>query len=157
MAIKKSKFWEPFWSHQHCQFCQFGQILRQMGRICSAVQLVAPKRLPDFHFFNCPGFRIFILCEIHCYLCPHIFWVYHFSLSQCVQQYSSPCIITPLILNLSFAFRSKTTVKPHPSGAAIGTPKTPNASGVPTIEVENSPVSNGSSTPKKLAQKLTYV
>ena len=73
--------------------------LRQMGRICSAVQLVAPKRLPDFHFFNCPGFRIFILCEIHCYLCPHIFWVYHFSLSQCVQQYSSPCIITPLILN----------------------------------------------------------
>ena len=36
----------------------------------------------DFHFFNCPGCRIFILCEIYCYLCPHIFWVYYFSLSQ---------------------------------------------------------------------------
>ena len=23
------------------------------------------------------------LCEIHCYLCPHIFWVCYFSLSQC--------------------------------------------------------------------------
>ena len=22
------------------------------------------------------------ICEIHCYLCPHIFWVYYFSLSQ---------------------------------------------------------------------------
>ena len=38
----------------------------------------------DFHFFNCPGCRIFILCEIHCYLCPHIFWVYYFNFSQCV-------------------------------------------------------------------------
>ena len=38
----------------------------------------------DFYFFNCLGCRIFILCEIHCYLCPHIFWVYYFSLSQCV-------------------------------------------------------------------------
>jgi len=67
--------------------------------------------------------------------------------------------ITAFIRRLDkvMASRSKTTVKPHPSGAAIGTPKTPNASGVPTIEVENSPVSNGSSTPKKLAQKLTYV
>ena len=27
--------------------------------------------------------RLFISCEIHCYMCPHIFWVYHFSLSQC--------------------------------------------------------------------------
>ena len=26
---------------------------------------------------------IFILYEIHCYFCPHIFWVYYFSLSQC--------------------------------------------------------------------------
>ena len=25
-----------------------------------------------------------MLCEIYCYWCPHIFWVYYFSLSQCV-------------------------------------------------------------------------
>ena len=30
----------------------------------------------------------FIFCEIHCYFCPHIFGVYYFSLSQCVQVYS---------------------------------------------------------------------
>ena len=23
-----------------------------------------------FNFFNCPGYRMFILCEIHCFLCP---------------------------------------------------------------------------------------
>ena len=31
-----------------------------------------------------PACQLFILCEIHCYFCPHIFWVYYFSLSQCV-------------------------------------------------------------------------
>ena len=45
----------------------------------------------DFIFFNYPGCRIFILFEIHCYFCPHIFWVYHFSLSQCAgPPWSSP-------------------------------------------------------------------
>ena len=33
-------------------------------------------------FFNCHGCRFFILCEIHCYLCPRIFGVQWFSLSQ---------------------------------------------------------------------------
>ena len=33
--------------------------------------------------------RIFILCEIHCYFCPHILWVYYFRLSQCVWYYIS--------------------------------------------------------------------
>ena len=37
----------------------------------------------DFYFFNRHGCRLFILCEIHCYLCPHIFRVYYFSLSLC--------------------------------------------------------------------------
>ena len=39
-----------------------------MGWIGSAVYLVAPNLPQNFHFFN---------------LCPHIFWVYYFSLSQC--------------------------------------------------------------------------
>ena len=41
------------------------------------------KGSQDFDFFNCHWCRIFILCEIHCYFCPQIFWVYYFSLSQC--------------------------------------------------------------------------
>ena len=42
------------------------------------------KRAPRILiFFNCHGCSIFILCEIHCYFCPHILWVYYFRLSQC--------------------------------------------------------------------------
>ena len=44
----------------------------------------APKILI---FFNCHGCPLFILCESHFYLCPHIFWVYHFSLSKCVLKF----------------------------------------------------------------------
>ena len=68
---------------QHCQSNPFTSKLGQIGQIGSAVQLVAPKGLAGFWFFNCHGCRIFILCEIHCYFCPHIFCVYYFSLSQC--------------------------------------------------------------------------
>ena len=37
-----------------------------------------------------------ILCEIHCYLCPHIFWVYYFSLSQCGSSDSCHTVIRQL-------------------------------------------------------------
>ena len=52
--------------------------------------------------------------------------------------------------NITFFCRSKTKAKPS---ATIGTPKTPNATGVPTIEVDSSTITNGSPGPKK----LTYV
>ena len=39
--------------------------------------MVAPKRLPEFQFFQLPWVPIIHFCEIHCYLCPHIFWVFH--------------------------------------------------------------------------------
>ena len=47
-----------------------------MGQIGSAVSLAgSSKNGPqDFEFVNCPGCRIFILCEIHCYLCPPKSW-----------------------------------------------------------------------------------
>ena len=41
------------------------------------------KRLPPVGENSGPGCQMFMLCEIHCYFCPHIFWVYYFSLSQC--------------------------------------------------------------------------
>ena len=46
---------------------------------CLAGSSKMPPRI--FVFFKCPGCRKFFLCEIHCYLCHHIFWVYYFSLN----------------------------------------------------------------------------
>ena len=45
-----------------------------MDQIGSALQLVAPKQPQDFDCFNCPGWRISTLCEIHCYLYPQKSW-----------------------------------------------------------------------------------
>merc|ERR1711976_791774 len=55
----------------------------------------------------------------------------------------TPEDITTFIRRLDkvMASRSKTKAKPS---ATIGTPKTPNTVGVPTIEVENSTITNGS-------------
>ena len=41
-----------------------------LGKWAGLAMLVAPKGLPGFSFFQLS-------------LCPHIFWVYYFSLSQC--------------------------------------------------------------------------
>jgi hypothetical protein len=46
-----------------------------------------------FNIFNCPGCRIFILCEIHCYLCPP-FFLYNNS-------------VLAIVLLLSSAFHKK--------------------------------------------------
>jgi len=64
----------------------------------------------------------------------------------------TPEDITTFIRRLDkvMASRSKTKAKPS---ATIGTPKTPNTTGIPTIEVENHTTTNGSPGPKK----LTYV
>ena len=51
-----------------------------MGWIGSDIYLVAPKRRPGFSFFQLSWVPNMPLC----YLCPHIFWVYYFSHSQCV-------------------------------------------------------------------------
>ena len=53
-----------------------------MGWIGSAVLQVAPKRLPGIWFFQLQ-WVLNILCEIHCFFCLHIFWVYYFGLSKC--------------------------------------------------------------------------
>ena len=78
---------------QLCQSRPFTSKLGKIGQIGSVVQLVAPNGSKDFAFFNSHGCRLFILCEIRCYFCPYIFWVYYFSLSQCVlvlAQWSPP-------------------------------------------------------------------
>ena len=46
------KKWKSFWSYQHCQSSPFTSNLGQIGQIGSAVQLVAPKGLPGFWFFQ---------------------------------------------------------------------------------------------------------
>ena len=85
---KKSKSREPFWSYQiNSTAADRANLTQFWSKLAGLVVLfswyVAPKRLPWFSFFNCPGCRIFILCEIHCYLSAHIFGVYYFKLSQC--------------------------------------------------------------------------
>ena len=81
MAIEKIKILGAVLEHQHCRFGQFGPILNGLDWQCclAGSSKTAPRILI---FFNCPGCRISILCEIHCYLYPHIFWVHYFSLSQ---------------------------------------------------------------------------
>ena len=51
--IKMGLFWSPIQPKKWGKLCKIG----------SAVYLVA-------------GCRIFILCEIHCYLCPPFFWAH---------------------------------------------------------------------------------
>ena len=53
-------------------------------KLVKSVLLLSWYLQNGFDLFNCHGCRLFfILCEIHCYFCPHIFWVYYFSLIQC--------------------------------------------------------------------------
>ena len=112
MAIEKIKILGAVLelpAKQHCWFGRFGPVLRKTDWIGSAVQLVSPKQLPgfSFFFFICPGCRIFILCEIHCYFCPHIFGVYYFSISQCAHN------LFYCILNVCF-YRKRTRPRLSP-------------------------------------------
>ena len=101
MAIEKMKILGALLelpAKQHCRFGQFGPVLRKTDWIGWYLQ----NSSQDFHyFFICPGCRIFILCEIHCYFCPHIFGVYYFSLSQCAHN------LFYCILNVCF-YRKRT-------------------------------------------------
>ena len=84
--LKKSKSWELFWSYQLDSTADLANLAKFWGKRAELAVLLSwllQNDSQDFHFFDCPGCWIFILCEIHCYLCPHIFWVYHFSLRQC--------------------------------------------------------------------------
>ena len=74
---KKSKSWGPFWSYQLNSTANPAHLPRKLTKWAIMAVLLAPKRPPGFWFFQLPwaGCRIFILCEIHCYFCPHIFWV----------------------------------------------------------------------------------
>ena len=53
---------------QHCQSSPFTSKLGQIGT-------------KHFYFFNCHGCRLFILCEIHCYLSPTFLWYYDLVLA----------------------------------------------------------------------------
>ena len=76
---KKVKFKNQDWYFPHCYVNQLVSAFVTMNRIADLKLL----RLQKKGCHTCPGCQIFILCEIHYYLCPHIFWVYYFSLSQC--------------------------------------------------------------------------
>ena len=85
LQLKKSKSWEPFWSYQLNSTANPAHIPQNWAKLAKSAALFSwqlQHGSQDFDFFNWHGCRLFILCEIHCYLCPHIFWVYYFSLSQ---------------------------------------------------------------------------
>ena len=84
--MKKSKSREPFWSYQlntTADLANLAQFWVEWAGLEELFSWELQNGSMDFQFFICPGCRIFILCEIHCYFCPHIFCVNHFSLSQC--------------------------------------------------------------------------
>ena len=69
---------------QHCQSCPFMYLKtgpHWPNWQCCLAGLQNGSQ--EFDFFNCLGCQIFILCAIHCYFCPHIFWVYYSCLSHC--------------------------------------------------------------------------
>ena len=100
-----------------------------MGWIGSAVWLIAPKWPQDLIIFNCPGCRIFILCEIHCYPGPPFLGynnlvlatVYHqiscFFQSRSYQQPTTCCnekkCISSFVKNIAFTNVAKAILKPH--------------------------------------------
>ena len=84
--LKKSKSWEHFWSYQPnstADLANLAQFWGKWARLTVLFSWYLQNSSQDFHFFNCPGCWIFILCEIHRYFYHHIFLVYNFSLSQC--------------------------------------------------------------------------
>ena len=56
---------------KHSRFGQFGPVLRQMGWIGNDVQLVAPKQLQGFSFFQLSSVpNIYLYCSVSmCTLC----------------------------------------------------------------------------------------
>ena len=76
MAVEKIKILGAILelpAKQHCQFSPFTSKLGKIGQIGSAV-IWELETAPRFLiFFNYHGCQLFILWEIHCYLCPYIF------------------------------------------------------------------------------------
>ena len=65
---------------QHCQFSPFGPLYEVNGLDWQCYLAGSSKTaLKIFIFSIVMGAEKFILC----YFCPHISWVYYFSLSQC--------------------------------------------------------------------------
>ena len=95
MAIEKIKILGALWelpAKQHCQSFPFTLKLGLIGQNWQCCLADSSKRAPKILiFFNCHRCRIFILCEIHCYFCPHILWIYYFCLSQCERTFSILC------------------------------------------------------------------
>ena len=85
--LKKSKSWGPFWSYQLNSSANPAHLPQKRAKWAELAVLFSwqlQNGTQGFDFFNCHWCRLFILCEIHCCLCPHIFWVYYFIFSQCV-------------------------------------------------------------------------
>ena len=75
--LKKSKSWGPFWSYLLNSTANPAHLpQKQAKRAELAVQFSwqLQNGPQDLNFFNCPGCRTFILCEIHRYLCPPKSW-----------------------------------------------------------------------------------
>ena len=51
LQLKKSKSWDPFWSYQHCQFGQFGPILRENGLDWQCCLAGSSKTAPRIFIF----------------------------------------------------------------------------------------------------------
>ena len=79
--------WEPFGSYQLSSTADLANLdqVEVNGLDWQCCLAGSSKTAPqDLNFFHCHGCRLFILCEIHRYFCPHIFWLCYFSLSQYV-------------------------------------------------------------------------
>ena len=77
---------EPFWSYQLKSTANSAHLSQNQAKLAKSAVLFSwqlQNGSHNFDFFSCHGCPLFILCEIHCFLCLHIFWVYYFSLSQC--------------------------------------------------------------------------
>ena len=81
--LKESKSLELSWSYKVNNTANLAQFRDKWAGLAFLFSDYLLNGSQDFHFFNCSGCRILILCEIHCYVCPHIFGIYYFSLSQC--------------------------------------------------------------------------
>ena len=84
--LKKSKSWEPFWSYQlniTADLANLAQSWDKWAGLAVLISWLLQNGSHDFHFFYCPGCRIFILCEIHWDPCPRIFQGYYFFYRHC--------------------------------------------------------------------------
>ena len=124
--LKKLKSWGPFWSYQLNSTANPAHLPQNWAKLTVLCSWQLQNGPQDFDFFNCHECRLFILCEIHCYFCPHIFWVYYFSLSQCdwLRPYGMKCRnVTIPKLELEAARRcfSRQTTKSIPSTQSFNT------------------------------------